>query len=231
MEENKMDENKENQAPQPIKIGEKEYSQDELSSLVGLGETAREFETKWNRKIDQFYPDYTQKSQKLAEFEKKEAEREQAELKAKAEAGNLSPEEARRIALEEARNLGIVTKDDFNAEVNKTVMQILDGKALLNDAQVAVEEAKEKYGITTTVDAVFKHMKEVGFRNPEKAIKDMFESQIDAWKEAQLGKIKQPGLDTQSGSQAGSKQPEPPAPITSRDALSAAVAARIRGAN
>ena len=68
------DKNKTDETPK-VKVGDKEYTQEELSGLVGLGETAKEYETKWNRKISEFYPDYTQKSQRLSELEKKDAER------------------------------------------------------------------------------------------------------------------------------------------------------------
>ena len=100
---------KEEMEPQDtkVKVGEKEYSQDELSQLVGLGETAQEFETKWNRKIGDFYPDYTQKSQKLAEFEKAEADRQRVELQAKADANELSPEESRRLVLQQPKEYGL----------------------------------------------------------------------------------------------------------------------------
>ena len=71
------------ETPETVKVGEKEYTQDELNNIVQLGETARDYETKWNRKVSEFYPDYTQKSQKLAEFERAEDERRKSELESK----------------------------------------------------------------------------------------------------------------------------------------------------
>ena len=43
--------------PEVIKLGEKEYSQEELSKLVGLGEQAVELETKWDTKLDRLMPE------------------------------------------------------------------------------------------------------------------------------------------------------------------------------
>lgn len=216
-----------NQEPQKIKVGEKEYNQDELDQIVQLGETAREFETKWNRKIDQFYPDYTQKSQRLAELEREKQAREEAELRAKQEQGNLSPEDARRVALEEARKLGLITKEEFDTEVNKAVASALAVKDIIDDANFVIEEAAEKGQPKTTTEQLLRYMEENGIRKPEAAYKLMFEKELDAWKEKQLEKTKQPGLDTQTGSQPGSKQPEPPPPLRGRDALSAAITARL----
>ena len=226
-----MDEKISEETPQPVKVGDKEYSQDELSKLVGLGETARELETQWNRPIDKLYPDYTQKSQKLAEYERKEQERADAELKAKAEAGNLSPEETRKLALEEAKSLGIVTKDMLHEVIGQEMEKTFTAKAWVDGANEVLQEAQEKGQPKTTVDDLLKFSQTKGFGlqvAPKDVYKLMFEPQIDAWKEEQLGKIKQKGLDTQTGTQAGAKQPETPAPITSRDALSQAVAARLR---
>ena len=204
-----------------VKVGEKEYSQDELSNLVGLGETAKEYETKWNRKISEFYPDYTQKSQKLSDYEKKDAERQvilekqekeeeekrQEELEERARAGKLSPEEIKQAALREARELGLLTREDFNEEVRKEITMQKTVDQLKEDTQIAVEGAKEKYGISTNNEDVWKHMKENGYTKPDKAIKDMFEQEIDKWKEEQLLKARPRGFTTQEGTEAGGKQP------------------------
>lgn len=210
-----------------VKVGEKEYTQEELSSLVGLGETAKQYETQWNRKIEQFYPDYTQKSQKLAEFEKTEEERQKAELERKQVEGSLSPEEAKRVALEQARELGIVTKDEFNQEVKRVVSETLTAKDLLDDAGAVIAEAGEKGQPKTSVPDLLRYMSgenstKTQYSNPEKAYKDMFEPEIDKWKEEQLNAIKPAGMETQEGSTAGSKTPPSPSTIT-RDTLSAAI--------
>ena len=48
---NKQDPKVDDTTPTPVKIGEKEYSQEELTKLVGLCKTEQEYETKWNRPI------------------------------------------------------------------------------------------------------------------------------------------------------------------------------------
>ena len=52
-------------------------------------------------------------------------------------------------------------------------------------------------------------MDETGIKSPEKAYKDMFETELDQWKEKQLRKITPNGIRTESSSTAGSKEPEP----------------------
>ena len=216
--------------PQTIKLGEKEYSQEELTKLVGLGETPQEYETKRNRPIKDFYPDYTQKSQKLAEFEKNQAEQarqleeqKQKDLDAKAQKGqDLSPEEARVMARKQAHELGIVTDDTFSTEVNKAVANALAAKDLIEDVRGVIDGAKEKGQPQTTPEDLLKYMDENGVKSPEKAYKLMYENEIDKWKEEQLKKIKPAGFMTQDNPTAGAKAPPPPQPIT-RDNLAQAI--------
>jgi len=56
--------------PEKIKVGEKEYTQDELNKVVGLGETASEYEQKWNSPIKDIYKGYTQTTQEKKELDK-----------------------------------------------------------------------------------------------------------------------------------------------------------------
>jgi len=229
------DKNKTDETPK-VKVGDKEYTQDELSGLVGLGETAKEYETKWNRPIKEFYPDYTKKSQRLAELERKEAERAQIaeeqlkreqvdkdkELAERQEAGKLTPEEQRSFAIKQAKELGLVTRDEFESEVDKRVARYRTGEKLIDDTRVAIDEFKEKYGVNSTVDDVLKYMDENGFRKPEKALKDMFEPQVDKWKEEQIKKLRPEGFFSQDTGTAGAKEPPKREPIT-KDKLKEAI--------
>ena len=183
---------KEEMQPQDtkVKVGEKEYSQDELSQLVGLGETAQEFESKWNRKIGDFYPDYTQKSQKLAEFEKADEERQKAELQAKADANNLSPEETRKLVLQQAREYGLLTKDELEGEVNSRVANAMAAKEIINTTGEVINQAVEKGQPKTSVEDLLKYMDETGVRNPAAAYRLKFETEIDKWKEEKLSGMK-----------------------------------------
>ena len=219
---NKQDTKVDDPTPTPIKVGEKEYSQDELTKLVGLGETAQEYETKWNRPIKDFYPDYTQKSQKLADFERQQAdqaktleEQKAKDLEAKAQKGqDLSPEEARAMARKQAQDLGLVTDDRLDNEVNRRVANALAAKELIEDVKSILDGAKEKGQPQTTPEDLLKYMDDSGVKSPEKAYKLMYESEIDKWKEEQLKKIKPNGFMTQDSSTAGAKAPPPPQTIT-----------------
>lgn len=200
---NKIDDKEE------LELGEKKYSQDELQRLVGLGENYSELETKWNTKIDKLMPEFTKKSQRLAEIEpeweslkkaKEDAEKTPAQ-------GAPTPEEKEqaRKALVDLLGGDVVRKQDFD----EFYAQRRAAEKLLEDVDGVINNAKEAGKPSTTKEDLLKHMSETGMRNPEKAYKDMFEDQLDKWKEDQMKKVKPSGMFTQSNSAAGSKQPSP----------------------
>ena len=100
--EEKKDEQETQEAKGPeeekIKLGDKEYTQEELSQLVGLGEFAKEVETKQNRKLDKIYPDYVKATQRLSELEK-ELEETKATKVPQGEGTELTPEQIKEQAL------------------------------------------------------------------------------------------------------------------------------------
>lgn len=204
---------------QLIKVGEKEYTQEELSRKVGLGELADELESKWNTKIDRLYPEYTKSTQELVELRKFKEEQDKLATEVKAKKGEeLSPEEIRKQALAEADKLGIVHTNN----VYQFIDAYLQARDMKEDAEVLIAEAKESGKPTATVDELFKYMEETGIKNVELAYKTKFELELDKWKEAQLEKMKNGEMKTLNASSAGSKQPEPPK-LTNLDSLTDAM--------
>lgn len=202
------DEVKEEKQDDKIKLGNDEYTQEELSKLVGIGKVGLEAQEKYKTDITKVWPEYTKKSQKLAEYEEKLKEYEEKDKQALTEKVNqgeqLSPEEIRKQALAQADDLGLIHKGNITQFVN----QVLSAKDLIHETEQIVDEARKDGKPETTVDDLLRHMDETGIKSPSKAYKDMYEDELDKWKEQQMGKIKQPGFVTESSSTAGAKQPE-----------------------
>lgn len=195
----------ETQEPEKVKIGEKEYTQEELSKLVGLGEIGREAEEKYNVKLDKVWPNLQSTINEKKTLEQEIENLKQAKVKEKIdENAPLTPEEIAKQARVEAKNLGLISVDDVNEYIDRR----MEAREVREDTQAVVTEAEEKFGIKTDEEAILNHMVETGIRNPEKAFKDLYEEKIDAWKEQQLDKIKKPGMVTDSTSTAGAKEPE-----------------------
>ena len=110
------------EAPSKVKIGEQEFSNEELQEIVNKGSKIKEWEKKMpGFNIDTFMPDYTTKSQRLKEYEKrfapKESKQNLDELK------ELGVDEDQINAFQKvAKHLGFVRQTDLvqdSVEVQK----------------------------------------------------------------------------------------------------------------
>lgn len=200
----KTEETTEEAEPEKIKVGEKEYTEEELAKRVGLGEVAEEYETKWNTKIDSLYKGYTQATQEKKRLEEELESLKVKQVETKAQSGvELSPEELRDRALAEAKEIGLVSVKDVDEYIDRR----LAARELLDDTEGVVSKAKDDFGIDTSVEDLITHMQETGIKNPEKAFKDLYEDKIDKIKEERIGSIKKPGMVTDATSSAGAKTP------------------------
>lgn len=214
-----------------IKVGDKEYSQDELERLVGLGELGKELEDKWSTKIDKLMPEYTKKTQELSELRRQLDSTKVEEVNRKAEAGvQLTSEEIRTQAIAQAKQLGIVTKDDLNDYMENYYTQRREAERLIENVNSLVKDAEEVGKPKTSAESLLKFMQERGFRNPEDAYEIMFKNELREWERKQLDSARPNGLVTESRSTAGSKQPNP-VKITKDNLESLVLAEMQKGGN
>lgn len=207
-----------------VKVGEKEYDPEELNKLVGLGEIAREVETKYNTKIDRVYPEYTKTTQKVKEQEQKLAEYEQKfQTQNQAVIPTQLTDEQKTLARQQLIDLGFVPRDEMTKEVNKTYAQAKTVDALINDTQKVITDMTGKGYPQTSMEDLLKFMDEGGYKNPKVAYREMFDPDIEKIDQEKLGSIKRSQPYTAPSSSAGSHVPVP-TKIT-RSNLKSAVAA------
>lgn len=210
-----------------IKLGEKEFTQDELSKLVGLGEKYIDTEKRYNIKLDNVWPENSklvnenrELKTKLSEFEKPQRPQLPEDQLAQ-----------REQAIKAAKELGIVTGEDFEGYMSKSFQQFYAKERM---AERLLDECSDLEGSINGSDGrpkfetetILKHMNETGIQHPEKAYKDLYETQIDAWKERKLSEAKKPGYVTQE--QGGGAKLPPNIKIT-RDNLDQMVAESLEG--
>lgn len=194
-----------------IKVGEKEYTQEELASLVSLGEMGREVETKYNTKLDRVYPEFTKKSQALAEAEKQLNEFKNNQPKINVPENE---DQAIREAKEAAKRLGIVTVEEFEDLLGRSYKKFYEqeraAEKLLDTASTLEKEIDGADGRPKFDKLqILEFMRDNGVQDMMTAYKIINESKLDAWKESQLNKVRKPGATTSTVSTAGaSKQPE-----------------------
>jgi len=195
--------------PEKIKLGDEEFTQDELNSLVGLGKIAREAEEKYNVKVEGIWPKFQQTINENVEFRKKQEEdvkvKDQEDLTTKAQTNQeLTEEEQLRLASIKLRELGFVSRDD----VLKEVQNVLAGKELLGKVDNLVEEQAKAGFPKTTSEDLLTYMNETGVKDPQAAYKLKFEKEIEAVKEGKLGSIKKDTFVTEESAGAGIKNPQ-----------------------
>jgi len=209
---NKADDNEE--VPTGIKIGEVEYSEEDLKGLIADGTYKRELEEKLNTKIDKVVPEYTRLTQEKKSWEEQKA----AFEKQKEENDRLNQpapeydEATIAKAREEAKKLGLFTKDDVEeyvkAEFPNFYSKQRSGEKLLDQVQALETEINGTDGRPKfEIEEVLAHMRETGIIDPKKAYKDKYEEQLDKWKENQIKGARPAGLLSDSSSSAGGKQP------------------------
>jgi hypothetical protein len=210
-----------------IKIGEQEYDPEEAQRLIELGRIGAEAEEKFNTKIDKVWPEYTKSQNELksARENLSKYEQELAELRKANEApSTLTPEvkEQARKQLLEIMGGEVVTKADlenYYAE-RKATDNLLDQTKSF-EKEIDGSDGRPPFN---TME-VLKYMEETGIRNPMKAYKDKYETELDSWKEKQLTNKKTPFITNSNPS----ADKQPPRVKTTRDNLYAQVEEMLQG--
>lgn len=202
-----------------VKIGEEEFTPEQLKEAVGAWKFKKEVEEKHNTSLDKVYPEFTKTTQRVKELEDAEEARKVriAEKKAKQadeelsrkqkEGAQLSPAEIRKVAAEQ----GLITDDNLIGRV----LNILEGRRIMREAY-KLEKAGNPYNAEELPKFDVKDMLDwmsttpgMGNVSPETAYKLRYEKDIDAWKSKTISEGKKKGLTTETGSKPGGKEPSP----------------------
>jgi len=190
-----------------IKLGEKEYTPDELQEMVGIAEQTREIESKYNTKMDKVYPAFTKTSQEKAELERRIREMEE-----KAKIPSNLDENQVKEAREAAKKIGLVTKDDFAQYMQEhfrpQYQQERQAERLLDECRDLEKEMDGSNGQPKfKTEEVLRWMADNGGKSPKQAYKMIYEKEIDEYKQKELGKAKKSGMVTETETNAGGKEP------------------------
>lgn len=201
-----------------VKVGDKEYTQEELGKLVGLGNTALEAETKYGRSIDKFWPEFTKAQQKSIEMEKELNDLKSFRERLQApEQKVLSQEEQYAQARAQAREIGL-TDEETTRRIYREERQ---AEKLIDEIDGLNAEAKTTGKPEADKEKLIKYMVDEGFRSPVKAYRDMYENELKDWETKQIETIKSQGYQTQETTTAGSKYPTIETPKTADELKSA----------
>ncbi len=198
-----QEEEKAEEALEKIKIGEKEYDSKELEDYIEKGKKVDEYTKKYNTDFDKAWSSYGKTTQENKRLQEELDElRKQAEIRQSVEIGELSQQQIEQ-AREQAKKIGIVTQGDLDAwyTSRRAAEKLLEDCRALED-EVNGEDGRPKF----TTEEMLAHMQETGIKNPMKAYKDKYETELDTWKQSELNKGKSSTLPTLTTT--GAKQPK-----------------------
>jgi hypothetical protein len=171
-----------------IKLGDAEYEPKELESYIEKGKKVDEYTKKYNTDFDKAWSSYgktTQENKALKEeletLKTQQQKREQVQT-----SGELTDDQI-ALAREQARKIGIVTQGDLDTFYNqrRSAEKLLEECAGL-EGQVDGSDGRPKF----KSEEILHHMADTGIKNPMKAYKDKFETELDTWKTSELNKSK-----------------------------------------
>lgn len=197
------------ETPETIKVGDNEYAQEDLESLITMGKLGREVEEKQNTSLDKVYSAYSKTTNEL------KALRDEYEgFKNAAPAPiNTEDEDSVRQAKEAAKKLGLVTNDDFESYLDKSFRSKYQQERAAERLLESASSLENKYNGQDgrpkfSTDSILEYMRDTGINDPEKAYKLQYENELDKWKEGQLEKSKKTGFYTEEGTGATTKTPK-----------------------
>lgn len=202
-----------NDLPSTFKIGEKEYTQEQVESMVSKAQQVEELEGKYNTKLDRVWPEYGKSQNELKSLkEELEQLRIQAQQPPVREEGDLSEEQI-RIAQEQARKIGILTQSDFDKMMEQKFESYYSkqrfAEKLIEDGHRYESEINGSDGRPKFVlEEVLEYMAETGHKDLMKAYKDKYDSQIEDWKAQQLKNARPQPFSTQD-STFSNREPSP----------------------
>ncbi len=194
-----------------LTINGQEYSPEDASQLIELGNKYRETEKNLNTPIEKLMPEYTKATQRAAradQLEKELAERtsQLEELQTKANKTQL-PED-KQAALRAAREMGLADKDYLKEEgyIKKSDLddyfnkKQTDQKLVENVLKQADKLEKEIDGSDGRVPfnqkAVLAYASAYNISDLNQAYEEMNDRGNAKWKDAQIAKSARPGLTT-----------------------------------
>lgn len=211
------------QAPEQIIINGREYSSEDATQLIELGNKWKETESKLNTSLDKVYPEYTKATQQNKDYQRQLAERDAELEKYRAQqAETLKAQTPNEIkdARRAARELGLADEDYLKEKGYMTRdemdMYYTEKQTLQRQADSILEQTK---ALEKKIDgsdgrvpfdqkSVLAYQNVYGIADAMDAYEQMNERANAKWKAQQIEQEQRPGLTTLKP--GGNKEPIAP---------------------
>jgi hypothetical protein len=206
-EETEEQENNQEEA-QKIKLGESEFTTEELEQLVGKAKKIGDFEAKQGQEWEEVVESWGKRGERIGELKKKVKELEET---TKPQVEPTDREKLKEQVIAEAREFGLLTKEEAEKMFEQVYETRRSGERMLSSVKRAIRDGKRQGWPTVTEEKLLKFMADPSNpKDPSKAYKLMFEKEIDELKEKKLASIKKTPMYTDEKSTAGGKEYKPP---------------------
>lgn len=200
-----------------VKVGDSEFTPEELEQLVGSGKRLKEIEEKQGQPVDDILKSWGQRGEVIGKYKEltktERVEELEEKLKKELEEAERTPEqvdkeEVKKKVIAEAKEYGLLTKEEAQEMFNQVYEERRSGERMFSSVSKVLRQAKREGKPTTEAEKLLEFMADPSNpKDPEKAYKLMFESELDEWKQKQMSKAKGTEFITQDTSTAGAKQP------------------------
>lgn len=209
-----------------IKIGEVEYSTQEVDDLMGAGKRLKEMEEKQGQPVDDILKSWGRRGEEIGNYKKQveELNSKVAELSKppKKEGEALTEAEIEVQVKAEAKKYGLLTSEEARDLATEIYNNNRAGEKLLSRTSRVLKEAKKDGRPVVEVEKLLEFMANPDNpKDPQNAYDIMFKKELKDWETAQVGKLKNKGMATETGTSAN-KEPERKT-IVGQDALKAAL--------
>lgn len=217
-----------------IKLGDQEFSEDELQDLIGAGKKLKEIEEKQGQPVEDILTSWGRRGETIGELKKKAEEAEKLKEEIEALKNPPSKEEVDQEAVkkqvyEEMKALGYAPKDELLKEFNELYNRNRDGERLLSQVKKVAREAKSDGKPEIEPEKLLEFMADpANPKDPQKAYNVMFEKELDDWKTERINKAKGSSIPTETKSNAGGKEFTPKKPA-SREELRSSLTDSLYG--
>lgn len=228
---NFFDDTEEKKDVEKVKVGDQEFTPDELSDLVGSGRKLKELEEKQGQPIDDILHSWGKRGETIGELkkQKEEYEKELDKFKNPPAKEEVDREAVRKEVLDEMKGFGFATKEELLKEMNNLYQNNRAGERMLSAVKRVSREATADGKPEIEPEKLLEFMADPNNpKDPQKAYNVMFEKELDEWKLAQIDKAKKPGMIIEKETTAGGKVFEPKK-ITSKEELTSALRSSIFG--
>lgn len=209
-----------------IKVGEVEYSRQELDDLTGAGRRLKDLEEKQGQPVDDILKSWGRRGEEIGNYKKQveELNKKVEELirSPRKEGEPLTEAEIEAQIKADAKKYGLLTSEEAREVATRIYNENRAGERMLSKTNKVLRQAREAGKPVVETEKLLEFMSNPDNpKDPQNAYDIMFKKELKDWERGQVDKLKNKGMDTETHVTSDKKPDEKP--IVGQDALKTAL--------